>query len=416
MSATSDEPQAAPADRVDATHGRGPVGADADELLPDASTRSRTSDRRGECRGADRGPPLAGRPRRRRRAEPQPAREGGTLFERMSNIARGAAKAQVEDEARTARGCAPAPATRSTSRASSTGRTTSELAPPAVQSGEDAFHPFAKPADRRFAPKVIAPAAGDLFTERMTISAGLRRGFLLAATGLLLTGTAARGQEMDAPDAARARPIAAGRDRPADGRHRPGRRAIRGLVTLANNPRSIEALIGAGRASAAMGDGEAALGFFARADEIDAGQCAGEGRHGARAGADGARRPGLAFVRPGDGARRARGARSPATAASPIDLIGRSAARPAGLPAGLRRRSDAEIERRLALSLAISGQRDAALRVLDPQLAPPRPGRLADPGLRARFDRRRARRGGHGRADDARRAGDGRPSSSGSTL
>lgn len=31
--------------------------------------------------------------------EPKPAREsGGTLFERMSNIARGAAKAQVEDE------------------------------------------------------------------------------------------------------------------------------------------------------------------------------------------------------------------------------------------------------------------------------------------------------------------------------
>jgi cell division protein FtsZ len=30
--------------------------------------------------------------------EPKPAREGGTLFERMSNIARGAAKAQVEEE------------------------------------------------------------------------------------------------------------------------------------------------------------------------------------------------------------------------------------------------------------------------------------------------------------------------------
>jgi cell division protein FtsZ len=29
---------------------------------------------------------------------PRPAREGGTLFERMSNIARGAAKAQVEEE------------------------------------------------------------------------------------------------------------------------------------------------------------------------------------------------------------------------------------------------------------------------------------------------------------------------------
>ena len=36
---------------------------------------------------------------------PAPAREGGTLFERMSNIARGAAKAQVEEEA-------PAPRTR----------------------------------------------------------------------------------------------------------------------------------------------------------------------------------------------------------------------------------------------------------------------------------------------------------------
>jgi cell division protein FtsZ len=31
-------------------------------------------------------------------AAPRPAREGGTLFERMSNIARGAAKAQVEEE------------------------------------------------------------------------------------------------------------------------------------------------------------------------------------------------------------------------------------------------------------------------------------------------------------------------------
>jgi cell division protein FtsZ len=31
-------------------------------------------------------------------AEPRPAREGGTLFERMSSIARGAAKAQVEEE------------------------------------------------------------------------------------------------------------------------------------------------------------------------------------------------------------------------------------------------------------------------------------------------------------------------------
>jgi len=36
-------------------------------------------------------------------AAPKPAREGGTLFERMSNIARGAAKAQVEEEETPAR-------------------------------------------------------------------------------------------------------------------------------------------------------------------------------------------------------------------------------------------------------------------------------------------------------------------------
>jgi cell division protein FtsZ len=35
---------------------------------------------------------------------PAPRRDGGTLFERMSNIARGAAKAQVEEEPAPARG------------------------------------------------------------------------------------------------------------------------------------------------------------------------------------------------------------------------------------------------------------------------------------------------------------------------
>ncbi|HYJ53304.1 MAG TPA: hypothetical protein VEW04_09030, partial [Allosphingosinicella sp.] len=34
----------------------------------------------------------------------------------------------------------------------------------------------------------------------MTISAGFRRGFLVAAAGTLLTGGAARAQEMDAPE------------------------------------------------------------------------------------------------------------------------------------------------------------------------------------------------------------------------
>ena len=66
-------------------------------------------------------------------AKPKP-REGGTLFERMSNIARGAAKAQVEEEDA---GRVRRPATRSTSRGSSTGRTISRcLPPPGAASGE----------------------------------------------------------------------------------------------------------------------------------------------------------------------------------------------------------------------------------------------------------------------------------------
>jgi cell division protein FtsZ len=48
-------------------------------------------------------PPAGNRTWLSREEEPapaaKPAREGGTLFERMSNIARGAAKAQVEEEA-----------------------------------------------------------------------------------------------------------------------------------------------------------------------------------------------------------------------------------------------------------------------------------------------------------------------------
>ncbi|MDP8995243.1 MAG: SPOR domain-containing protein, partial [Pseudomonadota bacterium] len=42
----------------------------------------------------------------------------------------------------------------------------------------------------------------------------------------------------------------------------------RHLADLAANPRSLSSLIGAGRAALQVGDGEAALGFFARAEEI----------------------------------------------------------------------------------------------------------------------------------------------------
>jgi Flp pilus assembly protein TadD len=194
---------------------------------------------------------------------------------------------------------------------------------------------------------------------------GVGRGIMLAATGIIMAAGPARAQEMDAPlpaptglpPGAVVQPLDTG----------PGAELRRNLTALANNPRSLEALIGAGRAANAMGDGEAALGFFARADEIS---------------------PGDARVKAGMGSALVQMERADqaltlfaqalALGAPEIEIAGdrglahdmlgdpRRAQQDYALV--LRRRADPEIERRLALSLAISGQREAALRVIDGQL------------------------------------------------
>jgi Flp pilus assembly protein TadD len=141
----------------------------------------------------------------------------------------------------------------------------------------------------------------------------------------------------------------------------------RNLRTLAANPRSLHALMGAGRAALDLGDAQAALTFFGRAEE----QSPRDGRIkmwmgsalaqlgqpqaalnffrdavalGAPEG-DVARDRGLAFDLSGD----------PRRAQRDYELV-------------LRRGSDAEVTRRLALSLAIGGERERALRLLEEQL------------------------------------------------
>jgi tetratricopeptide (TPR) repeat protein len=200
----------------------------------------------------------------------------------------------------------------------------------------------------------------------MTLSVGLRRGILLAATGISLTGGAARAQEMDAPEAssranlpqgAIVQPLVTG----------PGAELRRNLVTLANNPRSLDALVGAGRAANAMGDSEAALGFFARADEIDPAN----GRVKAGIAAALVRMERAEQALPLFARAIALGAPEAEIAADrglAYDLAGDPARAQSDYRLALRQRSDPEIERRLALSLAIGGQRDQALQVLDPQL------------------------------------------------
>jgi len=191
---------------------------------------------------------------------------------------------------------------------------------------------------------------------------GVGRGIMLAATGIIMAAAPVRAQDMDAPapalpPGAVVQPLDTG----------PGAELRRNLTALANNPRSLEALIGAGRAANQMGDAEAALGFFARADELS---------------------PSDARVKAGMGSALVQMERADqaltlfsqalALGAPEVEIAGdrglahdmlgdpRRAQQDYALV--LRRRADPEVERRLALSLAISGQREAALRVIDGQL------------------------------------------------
>jgi Flp pilus assembly protein TadD len=143
---------------------------------------------------------------------------------------------------------------------------------------------------------------------------------------------------------------------------------LRGYLTsLADNPQSLDALIGAGRAALDLGDIDAALNFFSRADQISPrnsrvkagiastlvqlGQAQPALRTFAEAAALGAPEAEIAADR-----------------GLAHDMAGDPRRAQQDYVASLRRREDPEVRRRLALSLAISGQRDAALRLIDPQL------------------------------------------------
>ncbi len=139
------------------------------------------------------------------------------------------------------------------------------------------------------------------------------------------------------------------------------------LRTLAANPRNLFALLGAGQAALDVGDPNAALGFFGRADEIDP-------RSGkAKAGLASA----LVMLEKPDDALRLFG-EAVALGISESDIAGdrglaydlRGDARRAqrDYAVALRRGPDDEVTRRYALSLGISGDRNQALTMLDPLL------------------------------------------------
>ncbi len=193
---------------------------------------------------------------------------------------------------------------------------------------------------------------------------GGRRCLTLLAAGTLMAAPAAAQDNAERPSRPANLPAGA-IVQPLD--NPMGEELRRHVATLAENPRSMSALIGAGRAALAMGDPQAALTFFSRADEID--------------GRDARAKAGMAsaFARLEQGQAALDLFAEAVSLGAPeaeiagdrglaYDTIGDPARAQRDYATALRHRDDPEIRRRLAISLAISGQREPALRVIDSQL------------------------------------------------
>lgn len=135
--------------------------------------------------------------------------------------------------------------------------------------------------------------------------------------------------------------------------------------TLASRPKDFSALIGAGRAALALGDTQAAAGFFARADEVNPRSPLPQAGMGAVSVANGEPKAALPYFT------RAQQLGAPvatfgADRGLAYDLLGRQAEAQADYRAALGSPDGDEARRRLALSLAISGKKAEALETLAP--------------------------------------------------
>ena len=142
----------------------------------------------------------------------------------------------------------------------------------------------------------------------------------------------------------------------------------RNMKTLASSPSSFEALVGAGRASLALGDSQSAAGFFGRAEEVWPTSPLPQAGMGAALALEGDGNAALQYF--------ARATQRGATQAMigadrglAYDLVGQHAQAQADYRAALSGRDGDEARRRLALSLAISGNKVEALSMLSPLMA-----------------------------------------------
>jgi Flp pilus assembly protein TadD len=176
---------------------------------------------------------------------------------------------------------------------------------------------------------------------------------ILAVMGFVLAGVPAR---------ADAQVYVGGRgESPADA-------LARNMKELGSSPRSFDALIGAGRASLALGDGQAAAGFFGRAEEVWPASPLPQAGMGAALALEGDASGALQYF-----ARATqRGATQSMIGADrglAYDLTGQHSTAQADYRAALSGTDGDEARRRLALSLAISGNKAEALSMLSPLMA-----------------------------------------------
>jgi len=142
----------------------------------------------------------------------------------------------------------------------------------------------------------------------------------------------------------------------------------RSLRALASDPKDFGSLIAAGKAALQIGDAEAAGGFFARADEVNPRSPWPQAGMGAVSVANGQPQAAMPYF--------TRALQLGATAATigadrglAYDLMGMQPQAQADYRAALSGSDGVEARRRLALSLAISGDRNGALQTLAPLAA-----------------------------------------------
>ena len=142
----------------------------------------------------------------------------------------------------------------------------------------------------------------------------------------------------------------------------------RNVRLIAINPKNYDALLGAGRAALRLGDAQAAIGFFGRAEEINSAHWAPKAGQGSAMAHMGEAQAAMGLFEQAQalGATQALIALDRGLA---FDLLGRQAEAQSDYRAVLAGVDDAEARRRLALSLAISGRKVEALAALDPLLA-----------------------------------------------